>query len=247
MNDLEKKRKNIELGVKLGAFALVGFLVAPFIFLAIKGLIGLLIAGGIAFTAMQFAPYFSMKIANWRLAAIKAEAAKDPISTLQNDYRFKQINLDEFGQSIKVFSAEVKQFESKVVSLAKQYPEEVPIYREQAVKMNRLLKLREDKYKEAQDNLRQYDMEIKKASTLWDMSQAALKLSKAAGESEDDFFSKIKSETALDSVQKSLNMAFADLEFALMEEDNKPKELPASNQKTEIILDNVEVKTKVKA
>ncbi len=59
------------------------------------------------------------------------------------------------------------------------------------------------------------------------MSQSALKLAKQAGMSEDDFFSKIKTEAAFDSVQNSTNMAFADLEFALMDEQDAKKALPA--------------------
>ena len=50
MNDLELKRKRIEAVVKIVAMLVTGFVVAPFIFIAVKGLIGLAIAGVIGFT-----------------------------------------------------------------------------------------------------------------------------------------------------------------------------------------------------
>jgi len=90
MNELEQKRKRIELAVKITAFSIIGFLVAPVILLVIKGLVGLIVAGIIGFAAIQFAPYLGMVIANWRLKALKAEARKNPVETLQNIYVRKE-------------------------------------------------------------------------------------------------------------------------------------------------------------
>ena len=50
------------------------------------------------------------------------------------------------------------------------------------------------------------------------MSQAAAELNKAAGMEDDDVYAKIKAETAIESFQLSLNRSFAELELALMEE-----------------------------
>lgn len=232
MNDLEQKRKNIEKLAKIGALLVVGFFVAPFIFLSIKGLIGLIIASGIGFVAINFIPWFSSLVANWRLKAIKYEASKNPIETLENDYRIKMTNLGQRGEDIRKFGASVGQYESEVTEFSKLYPDRAPTYRAQLTKMRELLEIRKRKFLEAKESLRKYDLEIQKASAEWKMSQSALRLARDAGMSEDDFFNKIKSETALDSVQESLNMAFADLDFALLEEKDQAEQIRSQKQIT---------------
>jgi len=169
-----------------------------------------------------------MKLANWRLAAIKAEANTNPILTLQNEYNSKMQHLGSFGDTIKGFSANVNSYEAEVAEFSKLYPDRAPKYKEQLDKMRELLNLRKRKYKEAKESLHAFDLKIQELSAEWNMSQSALKLAKQAGMSEDDFFSKIKTEAAFDSVQNSTNMAFADLEFALMDEQDAKKELATS-------------------
>ena len=229
MNDIEKKRQRIELGVKIVSLLVVGFLVAPFVFVAIKGLVGLLVAGAISLTAIQFAPYFAAKIANWRIKLIRAEAAANPIESLLNSYNIRQMALNQFLESIKSFSSEVKTFESKLEKFAKEYPAEVPKFKNQLSQMKQLLIVRTEKYQQAKENLASYDLEIQKASALFDMAKAAAAMSKAAGVNNEEFLEKIQRETALDSVEKSLNVAFADLEIALMEEKDV-KSLPSTQQ-----------------
>ena len=114
MNDLELKRKRIETTVKILALLVIGFFVAPFVFISIKGLIGLVIAFAISFGVISFTPYFATVIANWRLKAIKHEARKNPVETLQNRYGEKQAALGNFLESIKKFAAKLKTLESKI-------------------------------------------------------------------------------------------------------------------------------------
>lgn len=53
------------------------------------------------------------------------------------------------------------------------------------------------------------------------------------GMSEDDFFSKIQTETALNSIQLNLNEAFADLEISLLDDDkDRAKQLYAEKQRS---------------
>ena len=228
MNNLETKRQRIEMFVKIAALGVLGFVIAPFVFLSIKGLIGLLIAGAISFTAIQFLPYFAALVGNWRLKALKHEASKNPVETLQNIYNEKDAALKSFLQSINTFAAKIKTFESKLDELSKSFPSEVPKFEEQKSQMIQLLAVRKRKYKEAQANLVAFDLEIKKADTIWQVSRAAADATKAAGMNEDEFFAKIQRETAFDAVQESLNVSFAELETALMEENDKPKSLPSS-------------------
>jgi predicted RNase H-like nuclease (RuvC/YqgF family) len=218
MNDLEIKRNRIEKTVKILSLLVVGFLVAPFVFIAIKGLVGLAVAGAISLVVVNLIPWFSAMVANWRLKALKHEAAKNPIETLQNDYRKRIEALQAFRQSILNSKAEVYSFRDKLDGFKKQYPADAAKFDEQYRQMLALLKLRGQKYEEAKGNLERYDGEITRAKAIWDMAQAAAAMNKAAGVDADEFYAKIQVETALDSVQKNLNLAFADLEMSLVDE-----------------------------
>lgn len=229
--DLEVKRKRIETIVKVAAVGAVGFFVAPFVFIAIKGLIGLVVAAMVSLTAINLTPWFAAKVANWRLKAIKHEASKNPIETLQNEYQARHDALLVFERSIKAFSAEVMNFKDKLAGFKKSYPEEAPRFDGQFNNMQSLLLSRKEKYKLAYKNLEIFSGEITKASAIWDMAQAAAAMNKLAGVNEQEFLAKIQVETALDSVQKSMSIAFSDLEVSLLEEpDSSSSKSPAIEQ-----------------
>jgi phage shock protein A len=254
MNDIDTdiKRRRIETLVKVVATLIIGFFVAPFIFIAIKGLIGLAIAAAVSFILIQFTPYFAAVIANWRLKAIKYEASKNPIETLQNNYNDRIRALGQFRQCILDFAAEIQTFADKLSGFKKTYPDEAPKFDEQYSQMKQLLEIRKQKYIEARASLALYDKEIQKAKAIWDMAQAAAKMNKASGVDTDGFLAKIQVETALDSVQKSLNTAFADLEVSLMDEKGQkplptvmvdPKALP--NKPADSLDLNIQIKDPV--
>lgn len=216
---LEQRREKLERILKFGILLVVGFGVAPFIFIAIKGLIGLIVAGVVGVLAVQFTPVLAAMIANWRLKMLKDEAARNPVETLQNDYGTRTVALKAFRDSIQGFSAAVKDFQDKLKGFKVQYPDDADAYDDQLDKMKKLLKLRMDKYEDAKDNLADYAKEIDKVKAIWAMGQEAVKMNKAAGMTDGDFLSKIMKETAIDSVQRSMNSAFADLEISLLDED----------------------------
>jgi hypothetical protein len=237
MNDIELKRKRIETVVKILALLVVGFFVAPFVFISIKGLAGLAIAFILSLTVLNFIPWFAAKLANWKLKALKAEASTNPIETLQNDYMARMNALASFRDSIRDFSAQVGIFKEKLVGFKEKYPKDANKFDEQVNQMKTLLQLRKQKYEEAKGNLESYELEIQKADAIWQMSLAAAEMNKAAGVDTDEFYAKIQVETALDSVQKSLNSAFADLEVSLLDEKGKKPALPASTTENTIAID----------
>ena len=60
-NDLDQKRKRIEMLVKLAGLGIAGFLVAPFILATIQGIVGLAVALALGWGLVNFAPFFAMK------------------------------------------------------------------------------------------------------------------------------------------------------------------------------------------
>ena len=204
------------------ATGLLGFLVAPFVFIAIKGLLGLVVAGTISFVTIQFLPWFGAMVANWRLKAIKHEAAKNPIETLQNDLQGRIQALQQFRDAIRNFAGEVGTFKDKLVDFKHEYPERASMFEEQYSQMQQLLELRIKKYEDAKVGLARYEKEIERADAEWQMAQAAAQMNKAAGVDAEAFLQKIQVDTAFDSVQKGLNSAFADLKISLLDEKGLP-------------------------
>lgn len=230
----EQRKQRTELVIKVVGLLGVCLILGPLATTLAAGgmaLAGLIVGAAALFTVVKFIPWFALKIGNARLKAIKAEAAKNPVETLQNDYQKRTTALGEFRQKIVNFSAEVKNFADKLVDFNKKFPAEAPKFKEQLSKMKQLLDLRQKKYQQAQDNLAAYELEIQKAGAIWDMGQAAAKMNEAAGMTEEDFLQKIQVETALNSITTNLNEAFADLEISLMDDDKeKAKELYAQKQ-----------------
>lgn len=219
-----QKRKQVEGLVKLGMYSVTGLVVAPYVFLAIKGIMGLLALCGIGLLAVNVVPALSNMLANWSLKAIKAEAEKNPIETLELDYGKQENRLEQYKESITGFSASVKTFEDKLESFRSEFPQDTDKFDEQLKKMKRLLEIRVQNYKEAKKQTEHYYLEIQRAKAIWKMSLEAAKMNKASGISDEDFLQKIKVETSLDSVETSMNRAFAELETSLIEEDDE-KEL----------------------
>lgn len=217
MIDLERKRQRIELAVKLVAIPVVGFVLAPFVFVAIKGLIGAIVAGVISLIAINLAPWAGAKIANWRLKALKHEAAKNPIETLENQYQEKELARDRFKAHITEFYAQIQNFHAEIEEHKSKFPDQPCKFEPQYQKMLLLLENRTAKFRQVQANLLKFADVIEQKRSEWKVAQAAAKMSKAAGVGED-FVSKLMQDTAIDSVQTSLNTAFAELETSLLDE-----------------------------
>jgi coenzyme F420-reducing hydrogenase delta subunit len=220
-NELEATRKRWNTAIKVVGMLILGFVVAPFIYVAIQGLIGLVLAAGVCLGINYYIPVMADKAANFRIKLIKAEAAKNPIETLQRDYNEKALQLDAFKESITKFAAATKTFKDKLDGFKDKFPKDADKFDETLSNMKQLLVLRKEKLVEAAASLDKYNSEIDRAKAIWDMGQEAAKMNKAAGMTEGDFLSKIKVETALDTVTTSMNMAFAELETSLEEEKSE--------------------------
>jgi hypothetical protein len=228
----EQRKQRTETILKVLGVGVVGFLVAPFVLQAIGGIIGLAVAAGLGFVGINFTQYFALKVANWRLKAIKAEAMKNPCETLQNEYIKKEHALQDYRANIAKFAAQVMAFADQVKGYVKEGLEDAQTYVEQLNKMKQLLELRKQKYQQAQDMLAQFAETIARTEKKWKMACAAMAMNEAAGELAGDTFDKICIETALDSVQTKLNESFADLDIALMDDEKEKRQLQAKQAKS---------------
>lgn len=238
ITEVEQKKQKFSGWIKLGALAVAGFLVAPFIMLAIGGLLGLAVAAAVGFTMVQLAPWFALKIANWKYRLIDAEkvahvkavvgaAAENPIETLTNLLIAKKQAFKEFEAAVTTAVTARSNFKAKVEKFKQRYPARAPEFEAQLARMTDLVERKKKALTEAQKSLEEGDMKLEEMKAYWEMSKDAIEANRAAGMDTGDAFEKLKADTACDSVFESMNMAFAQLEVAAALSDD-PVDEPAA-------------------
>lgn len=221
MNDqhlIEKTRLKYEFFAKVAIASVTIFLIAPFVFTLIKGIIGLAAAVAISAVIIAITPAVSLAIANLRVSLLKLEATKNPVETLENELNLRTVQLQEKRRSIETSTEKYKTFEAHVSSLKLKYPEEAAKFDDQLAKLAQLLDLKRSAYKTASSDLARFAEVVEKAAAIWQVTQAL----SAANNSEnptENFYSTLRTKTALDSVQISLNHSFAALETTLLDQE----------------------------
>lgn len=230
---------------KFAALIVVGFVVAPFIFTALTGLIGLILAGGLLTATWMFLPAIEAGAANIRLKMIKKEAARNPIETLQNDLREKTVALDSRKTAIEELNGKIRTFADRVNKIKDEYGATDSAY----LKLNgdlsdlrRIYANRCEKWKQAKAQLDKFAESIDRGKMIWEAGLAAAAARESSGLTEDDFYQRLRTETAFDAIQDGYNQALASLDTSLMDE---PVALPARNPNNVIDINAVEMKAKV--
>jgi septal ring factor EnvC (AmiA/AmiB activator) len=225
-NDADVRRQRLETLLKWGIGLIGAIVVAPYIFLAVKGMVGLAIAIAVGLLITQLAPVFSMKLANWRMGLIVAEAEANPIETMQNLYLEKSQELNRADNNIADFETEIRNFDDQLGDFKTQYPAEADSYDALSLKMHQALDEMKREQTQARRELQNFDQQITKAKAIYKMSLAAQKVVKLSKSAEAQVFAKIKEQVAFDSVRTQLNRSFANLNLALERRNDTRAALP---------------------
>ena len=201
--------------VGLGSAAIL----APLIFLALQGLLGLVAALAVGTLALRLAPWFGTFTSNLGLKLLKIEARRNPIETMQNIYLQRNEAANEAEKQIKAFNNKVTHYCSQVSIFVKKYPSDAERFRVHHAAMQELLNRKYSALRSVRAKLVEYQSGIERASAIWDMTQASDDLSKAAGLlSEKDAIQQIKHDEALKSVEEGMARSFAELDHILKTE-----------------------------
>jgi len=222
---LLEKRDRMKKWLSIAGLGVVGFLVAPIIFLTIQGIVGLAIAGAVGFTLVSLAPWFALKVANWKYRLIDAEkvehikkvtgaAAENPIETLTALLHAKRQAFETFKESVTQAATARDNFKLKVEKFAKRYPHRAAEFQRQLDRMIDLVERKKAALNDARKTLEDGDMKLEEMKAYWEMSKDAIEANRAAGMDTGDAFEKLKADTACDAVFESMNTAFAQLEVA---------------------------------
>lgn len=232
MNE-EQKRKNILKLTKIGMLLASAFLISPFVFGILQGLAGLIGIGVTLGVTWALAPTVGAKLANWRIKQLKAEAAKNPIETMENTYAQRAQALEQAKDILERAIGATRTYKDEVDKFRKEQPENAAKFEEIYKNMVALVDAKKRKYKEAHTALDQFYKEIGRQRSLWKITQAAIAVNKAVDgdDAEKKFLEQLQVDTAFTSIQDSMNTAFSDLETALLEDTKTPvKEISGVDQ-----------------
>jgi hypothetical protein len=213
-DDINVKRDKIAKYAKWGLGLVGAAVISPFVFLAVKGLIGLALAAVVGVAIINLAPVVSMKFANWKVKAIVSEAMVNPIETLTNLLIEKRKAFESFKENVTTAATAAKNFATKVDGFKKKFPARAPEFEAQLAAMTELVKRKYQALRDAEHSLNEGDAKLDEMKAYWEMSQAAQAANKAAGMDTGDLYEKLKADTAVDAVYTSMNRAFAELETA---------------------------------
>lgn len=217
--DLDTRRRRLATGVKWALAIAAAAVIAPITYLAVKGIVGLALAAIAGLAVVNLAPVVSMKFANWKLRALKAEAAANPIETLQNQQIEMERNLAKQADKITEFDEAVETYRDQLRAEAEEQPAAaaagIPTLRQ----MERLLQFRRLKFKRAQEDIKARRKNVEQAQSRFRVALAAQAVTKAAGETEGTVLNKILEDIAFTSVDATVNKSMAALRTAVMVDD----------------------------
>lgn len=242
--DLLQRKERIKKWASIGLIGLAGLVVSPFVFLAVKGIAGLILAGVLGLAIVSFAPWVAMKFANWKVKAVVHEATENPIETMVNLLAAKKQAFLVFKEEVTNAVTARDSFKTKCADFAKKFPARAPEFNQQLANMTTLVEKKKAALADAQKSLELGDAKLEEMRAYWDMSQAAQAANAAAGMDTGDMYEKLKADTAVDSVFESMNRAFAQLEVAATLDTNHQLTYDAGNV-IELPATSVQVKQKV--
>lgn len=211
----EDKKQRLTTAVKWGIGLLAATIIAPAVFLAVQGLIGLIVAGVLGLTIVNFAPVMGMKFTNWKLKGLKHEARANPIETRQQIALQVRARLRDAAQELTTFAAEVLNFADEVKSLRATQPEDAADFEAQLKALQHLLGLKRGRLQEAEAEAEAFDNATARAARKWKVAQSAIRMNKLAGADQDAAMDKLIADESLDAVQTAMNRALAELDTAL--------------------------------
>lgn len=254
---IDPRAKRWAAFTKYAAILVVGFFVAPFIWTAIGGLVGLVVAGALIGTTWMVLPAVGSFAGNMRLKLVKAEAARNPVETLTAEYQRQSEALDQRKTAIGRLNGQIASFADKLDAIGDKYGKADSNYvklASQLKDLKRVSKNREDKWQAAYVQVKLFAQEIERAGMVWEAAQAAAAAQESSGLTEDDLMAKLKTDTSLDTIRDAFNTTLASLDTDLMQSDaqhmvDAPVQaaLPAPDSARVLDVDSVITATPVKS
>lgn len=202
----------------IGLIGVTGLVVAPVIFLAIKGIIGLAVAAVLAGAGMAVAPAVSQWFANMKFKSLETVINYQPVLTLKARAEERWKELDIQRNLLTEQRTALEEFTLKAKGFIKQFPEEAQDWQQRIRDYEQIFAYRVDLFKKAKIETEKFMVTVDKAQGIYDMAVLDAKMSKSFGKARD-FMSIFKEKTAFDAIDKANSQAIASLKMALVDEN----------------------------
>lgn len=216
----EKYKRLLQWGVAGG----VALVVAPIIFMVIKGIVGLAVAGVLGATILALMPAFTEKMSQLKFQALKGVISRAPIESLYQRAKERWEALREQHVILQEQAGALEEFKAKTQRFVKEYPEEAEQYQTQLKGYEKLFAYRVDQYKTAKKANEDFNKTVEKAEAIYEMAVADAKLGKSFNK-DKDFMAVFREKTAFDAVDKASSQALANLRMALIDDDFANKQV----------------------
>jgi hypothetical protein len=193
---------------------------APFIWLAVAGGIGLVAIGAVlavGFAVVQALPLLGQKLENGLLEARKAEARKSPIAQLQNEMLRRAHRLKSFRSALVQVGSQIESIAQMMEESRRKDPGYVLERQERglvrlkefhAANLNRLV--------QAQSTLEEFRLTVQRKESEWRIALAISDANEILDpNATDNLMQDLLTDTALRSVQERFNSVFAELDVQM--------------------------------
>lgn len=218
---MDAKQERIATIAKWGIGLVGAVVISPFVFLAVKGIVGLIIAVVLVTAAVQFAPAVGVWISNMALKSFIGAVEANPVESLKNLKIEKAEEADQTRKDIEAFDTELRNFKGQLKQVKRDFPEEAADYDAMVSAEEEGLSQMQEDYNEALAGLNQLDKEISKGEALWKLALSALRVTKLNKSQKEAVYQDIKKKTAFDAITSKVNQSFASLDASVRERKNR--------------------------
>lgn len=203
---------------------------APTVWLAVTGGLGLLALGGIlgvSFVAVQALPYCGQKLENTLLAARKAEARRNPIEQLQNEVMRRAERLTTFRAALVTVGGQIESIHQMIQKSQAKFAGPVIARQEIALqKLEKFYQLNIARLGQAQEALQEFKTTVEQKQCEWQIALAIDDTNQALNpHAADNLIQDLLADTALRTVQDRFNNVFAELDVQLSSIDSPTRNL----------------------
>jgi len=230
IEDPEAKRKRIARRWKVGIALVIGVVAAPFVIAGIEGLAGLFVIWVMGTVGLQLAPVISMKVANWKIKAIKAEAEKNPIETMENIYKDKSVAIQDGDDKIVAFEGRFRTYMDQLEQFKDAHPTKAARFEQIGKTMLAGLHRMKKKQRIAKAEQKAYWEKVVEAKAIFAMALAAQAVSELSADAEQQVFQQIKEQVAFDTINNTFNSAVAAMSLDLEDPEEFSPDLLTSNK-----------------
>lgn len=203
---------------------------APLLWLAVTGGVGLLALGLLAATGFAFVqalPLMGQKLENTLLAARKAEARRNPIEQLQNEVVRRAARLRSFHKALVTVGGQIESIEQMLVERRHKDPSHVLDRQEKALqRLQQFQRVNLRRLGQAQSALEEFHSTVERKESEW---RIALAIGDANDlmdpQATDNLMQELLTDTALRSVQDRFNNVFAELDVQMSSMDGPTRTL----------------------